>query len=453
MFSIAYENDFSRTTGHSARPTAGPRPEEKTVRLTTPTPCCITARPGAAPAWRRALRPAALALAAAAVLPAQAVQIEFSGYARAATGINTRGGNMVCFQLPGADTKYRLGNECDYVIEPNLVGKLAEVDNGGTWYVHLMPSVYRAWGDEEAGTSELTARFGQAYAYGTNIPQLGNAKAWVGRRFYDRVQLGINDQFLENHDGDGAGIEDLQWGPGKFSYAFLMNPRSGSANNNRYEHALRYTGIKTFGDSSLSVYAGLANDSVSDDQSTQPSTPAAEKNRATRLGLYHVTPGVLGGSTFVGAKFERADDFRQWRAVLQQTGMLKQLRTGWDLIAEFRTKRIDGADEKWYSLGGRTDTHISGPFRVLVELGHDVVKPDGGATRNLTKLTLAGAISAGSEPSSRPTLRVFYTYARWNDAARDAINTSTGLGNTRLRQVFGDRNSGSSIGAQFETWW
>lgn len=401
----------------------------------------------------RLLSGAVLALAAASAGAQNTPLIEFSGYARAATGVNSRGGTMVCYQLPGADTKYRLGNECDYVIEPNFVAKLAEIENGGRWYVHLMPSVYRAWGDEEAGTDELTARFGQAYAYGTGIPQLGNGKVWAGRRFYDRVQLGINDQFLENHDGDGAGIEDIELGVGKFSYAFMMNPRSDSAVENRYEHAFRYTGIPTFANSELAVYAGYANTTTSEDQSTDPPTPEAEKDAYTRLGLYHVTKGVLGGATFVGTKIEKSDDFRQWRAVLQQTGMLEGIRTGWDLIAEFRTKRVNGADEKWYSLGGRTDTHISGPFRALVELGHDVVKPDGGPTRNLTKLTLAGAISAGTLPSSRPTIRVFYTYARWNDAAQDAINADAGLGSSRLSQVFGDRNSGSSIGAQFETWW
>ncbi|MCM5679077.1 carbohydrate porin [Schlegelella sp. S2-27] len=402
---------------------------------------------------RRLLSGAVLSCVAAAAGAQTSPTLEFSGYARAATGVNSRGGTMVCYQLPGADTKYRLGNECDYVIEPSFVAKLADIDNGGRWYIHLMPSVYRAWGDEEAGTDELTTRFGQAYAYGAGIPQLGNGKVWVGRRFYDRVQLGINDQFLENHDGDGAGIEDVELGVGKFSYAFMMNPRSESAVENRYEHALRYTGIPTFGKSELAVYLGYANTTTSEDQSTDPPTPKAEKDAYTRLGLYHVTKGTLGGNTFVGAKIEKSDDFRQWRAVLQQTGMLDSIRTGWDLIAEYRTKRVSGADEKWYSLGGRTDTHISGPFRGLIELGHDIIKPEDGPTRNLTKLTLAAAVSAGTQPSSRPTIRLFYTYARWNDAARDAINADTGLGSSRLSQVFGDRKSGSSIGAQFEAWW
>lgn len=412
---------------------------------------------------RGAVPAAVLALGAAA---AQAqgslnVPLEFNGYVRAGTGISTRGGTMVCYQLPGADTKYRLGNECDYVIEPSFVARLAEVEDGGTWYLHVMPSVYRAWGDEEAGTNELTARFGQIYGYGKGIPQLANGKVWAGRRFYDRVQLGINDHFLENHDGDGAGIEDMELGVGKFSYAFLMNPRVGTPSStatdqtikNDYEHAFRYTGIKTIADSELAVYFGYANTTTTENRIT--GTPEAEKNSRTRLGLYHVTKGTLGGSTFLGTKIEKGDDFRQWRAVVYQTGMLTAMRTGWDFVAEYRNKRVSGVDEKWYSIGGRTDTHIAGPFRFLVELGHDVIKPENGDTRNMTKLTLAGAVSAGREPSSRPTIRLFYTYARWNDAAREAINAdaANNLGSRRLSQVYGDRKSGSSVGAQLETWW
>ncbi|WP_200954478.1 carbohydrate porin, partial [Rhizobacter sp. Root1221] len=35
--------------------------------------------------------------------------IDFSGYMRAGVGVTARGGTQVCFQLPGADTKWRLG--------------------------------------------------------------------------------------------------------------------------------------------------------------------------------------------------------------------------------------------------------------------------------------------------------------------------------------------------------
>src|SRR5690242_1115224 len=50
--------------------------------------------------------------------------LESAGYARAGVGLAVKGGKQVCFVLNGADTKWRLGNECDYVIEPQFTGRL-----------------------------------------------------------------------------------------------------------------------------------------------------------------------------------------------------------------------------------------------------------------------------------------------------------------------------------------
>jgi maltoporin len=425
-----------------------------------------------------------LALAAAGcITPAFAADItkdfEFSGYMRAAVGLNTKGGSPVCFGLPGADTKWRLGNECDYVIEPNLVYTAFRDQELGTWKVRFMPSAYRAYGQQEFasgtfsasgsptgttyGTNDLITRFNQVYVYSENIAALGNGGVWGGRRFYDRVQLGINDQFLENHDGEGAGIENVDLGNGiKASYAFLQAPRDGVAvttsganpgtligNSTNYEHAFRVTGIKTLPNSTLDIYAGIAGTSASKDQISGTNYDGGTGNK--RIGFYHRTDGILGGSTFLGTKLESGpNDFNRWRVVVQQTGLIG--KTNWDLIAEYRKQKTAGVGQSWASIGGRTDTHISGPFRFLAELGHDRVTDDGQPTRSMTKLTLATAVSAGKEAGSRPTLRLYYTYAAWNDAAK-AVLANNWVNGERLARVFGNQNNGSSIGAQVEAWW
>ena len=133
----------------------------------------------------------ALAGAAGAALAAPPT-VDFSGYMRAGVGVNARGGNQVCFGLAGADTKYRLGNECDYVIEPTFDAKLAEYE-GSDWHVRFMPSVYKAWDAGQGafidsgadarnvgvGPDTLTTRFGQVYLYGDKISQLANGKLWA----------------------------------------------------------------------------------------------------------------------------------------------------------------------------------------------------------------------------------------------------------------------------------
>src|SRR5262249_21915336 len=50
-------------------------------------------------------------------LEEQARAFEFHGYLRSGYGLNSRGGQEVAFQAPGADGKYRLGNEAETYAE------------------------------------------------------------------------------------------------------------------------------------------------------------------------------------------------------------------------------------------------------------------------------------------------------------------------------------------------
>ena len=385
---------------------------------------------------------AALALAGLAG-SVQAVELSYSGYMRAGTGVNARGGTQVCYQVAGADTKWRLGNECDYVIEPTFNAKLAEFE-GSTWNVLVMPSVYHAWGP--AGSNEpdtLTTRFGQIYAYGDKISQLAGGKVWAGRRFYNRLQLGINDQFLENNDGNGAGIEDMNFGMAKVSVAFMMDPNN-SANENRFALPIRATGIKTLPNGELSIYLTPSAQLKSTNQVT--GVEPAKQPKGIALGLYQTLNGALGGNWIVGFKHDKTGEVKNTRIVAQY-GTTIGAATGLDVIAQYRVNDAPAnGGNKWTSIGARTDTHLSGPFRFLFEAGHDQVKPDAGDTRNMTKITAALAASAGKEPGSRPTVRLFVTHAVWNEAAR------LGLGG-RTQEVFGDKKAGTSLGIQAETWW
>ena len=404
----------------------------------------------------------AMALAGAATTAFAAPPIEFSGYMRAGVGINAAGGNQVCFGLAGADTKYRLGNECDYVVEPTFDAKLAEYE-GSDWHVRVMPSVYKAWDSGQGGTlgngpDTLTTRFGQIYAYGDKISQLANGKVWAGRRFYNRLQTGINDQFLENNDGNGAGLEDMDLGVGKLSIAFMMDPNYGTGvttvtpgaravNNNRFALPIRMTGIKDFPNGELAVYVTPSKQLKSDSQSQTPPTEPAAEASGLAVGVYQTMNGlILGGNTLIGFKHDKEGESKNTRVVFQQSANFGA--TAVDFITEYRVaKRAAAAGNKWFTVGARADTWIGGPFRFLAEAGHDQVKPeDGSAKRNMTKLTAAVAASAGKEAGSRPTVRLFVTHAVWNEAARLALG-----GNTQ--EVFGDKKAGTSIGVQAEAWW
>ncbi|MNT43266.1 Maltoporin precursor [compost metagenome] len=116
----------------------------------------------------------------------------------------------------------------------------------------------------------------------------------------------------------------------------------------------------------------------------------------------------------------------------------------------YEDKETAGVSSKWTSIGARPIYHFTDNYSLAVELGHDIVKPEGGESRNLTKLTFAPQLSAGNSFWSRPVLRAFYTYAKWNKAAQSAAAAETALSSTG---VFGGKTNGSSVGFQVESWW
>jgi maltoporin len=97
-------------------------------------------------------------------------------------------------------------------------------------------------------------------------------------------------------------------------------------------------------------------------------------------------------------------------------------------------------------------------IKLLADLGRDSVKPrDGGSKARLTKYTLSVALSANPRYDSRPELRLFYTHASWNDAARTLAtnkdNASDPSGDSiSAFGVFGDDTEGSVIGLSTEVW-
>lgn len=403
--------------------------------------------------------------------------LEFGGYARAGVGLTIRGGKQVCFNLPGADTHWRLGNECDYVIEPQFTSHLVNLPDGSSWGVVVMPGLYRTWEDPNPSNTDRTwfndvpTIWRQVYFFGENIPQLAGGRVWGGRRYYDRLHLDINDQFLEIHDSDGAGIEDMHVGPGKLSVAFLMNPNSeadpvanpmmggpsiATANFAPFKLNFRYTDIPTMPEGALQIWAGWQGFSTSPDKQN-PAVIIPKPDSVFRLGVYHQLNKVLGGSNFVGAKGEFGTNHLLIRGVVQEQMMFNNGHTALDVIGEFRTARdrpnsdASFATNNWASLGGRVDTQISGPFRFLLEAGIDHVFPAAGDDAQLIKATACLAINAGDSNGSRPTVRLFYTQGFWNDGAKALF--AAGAGGGRIAQVYGDTNSGGSAGLQAEAWW
>jgi maltoporin len=233
-------------------------------------------------------------------------------------------------------------------------------------------------------------------------------------------------------------------------------PSISTANVAPFKLNARFTGIPTMPEGSLQIWAGWQGFSTSKDQKDAGVNITAPDGQF-KLGVYHQLDKVLGGHNFVGAKGEFGSNFLQVRGVVEETMAFNSGHTALDVIGEFRTLRTRAdssqafATSNWFSLGGRIDHQLAGPFRFLVEAGIDHVSPPTGDALQLIKATACLAINAGEFNYSRPEVRLFYTQGFWNDGAKAAF--ASGAGGNRIAQVYGDVNTGGSLGLQAEAWW
>jgi maltoporin len=104
---------------------------------------------------------------------------------------------------------------------------------------------------------------------------------------------------------------------------------------------------------------------------------------------------------------------------------------------------------QWYSVGGRLSFEVVNHLKLLYEQGYDhAKKSNGAAPQTLQKFTGAIAIAGAKGFFGRPELRLFYTWAMWNDAVRSLPKHDSGdvyLGTNDL--------SGSTAGLQAEAMW
>src|SRR5215813_7780826 len=163
----------------------------------------------------------------------QAKTFEFNGYLRSGYGLNSRGGQQVAFQAPGADAKYRLGNEAETYAEMIFVDNLVnpQHDPDKAWIktevlVEANTSNSANWGTFPNGIGNDQFRFREAFVQAGNVFESQPlAKFWAGERYYRRYQSHINDFYISDMSGYGGGVEDLDVKVGKMAVAFLAGAR------------------------------------------------------------------------------------------------------------------------------------------------------------------------------------------------------------------------------------
>lgn len=399
---------------------------------------------------------------------------EFHGYFRSGYGLNSKGGQQVAFQAPGAEAKYRLGNEAE------TYGELIFVNN----WLNPNHNSDKAWMKTEFmieanttnsanyanfnnGIGNDQFRFREAFVEAGDVLEIQpNAKFWAGQRYYRRQHIDINDFYPLDMSGYGAGVEDWDLRVGKMAVAFLSGARPDIVTQNGYlaknNIDVRLYALKgPFG-----YWAGWFNFATSKGGTTSTGTVIPTTD-GYAFGLRHERLEWHGGfhSFCIGYGTGAASNFsttiddptpflhssKRFLAVEQ---VLFQPNEKFAIMPIFVYQRSkDGNPQhdwnQWVSFGARPEIFFTKYISLAVEAGFDHSKGfvqthngDNYLDGWLRKITIAPQIGAGRKFFSRPVLRAFLTYANWSDGFRGYVGGVP----------YQNKTNGLTYGVQAETW-
>ena len=442
------------------------------------------------PVLTPATPPAAAAPAEAPPAKPKFGDLTTSGYFRGSFGASNHQGRMTCFKLRdipgGMFSKYRLGNECEVWSETHFTIVTYAGDDGAVASVHVMPTVfipttyigYSPNGavnppDQNLLSTGAVLYFPTLYADIKGVPWLFGGTAWAGTRYYKRESVYISDFFYWNPSGVGAGIEDIALGEDlRLSYgAFAVDGEPTSMAMSQpslplqidfgLRNDLQLRGIKFWesGEFQLGVQ-GIA--SYSANPASHGGWGATFQFVQKLLGgdnKFAVQYGRGGGTGFgTLARFYYPDfsvrhELAEWRfRVLDVLTVQPIPLLGAQLAGVFQHDDLGtmGSQTNWYSAGGRVSLALVRHAKLLGEAGYDrVTKDNGSKPQFLFKATGAIAITADRGFWARPELRLFFTWAKWNETARQA-GVDQGLVFTNYYMQF---QNAANFGIQAETWW
>jgi maltoporin len=403
-----------------------------------------------------------------AKLQEQASAFEFHGYFRSGYGLNSAGGQQVAFQAPGADAKYRLGNEAE------TYGELIFVNN----WLNPQHSSDKAWMKTEFmveantsnsasyanfpnGTGNDQFRLREAFIQAGNIfESQPDAKFWAGERYYRRQHIEINDFYPLDMSGYGAGVEDLHVGVGKLAVGYLAGARADIVTNNgalaKNNIDMRLYDVKA----PLGTLGGWFDFATSKGGTTPAGTAIPTTDgyafgiRHQRLewhGGYHVLGiqyGTGAASNYSTSIADPTPFLHSSRRLLITEQVLFQLNDRFAIMPIFIYQRFKDGDphhnwNQWVSFGARPEVFFTKYLSLAFEAGIDHTRDGSGQYDGwLRKFTIAPQIGAGRKFFSRPVLRTFLTYANWSDGFRGFVGGTPYL----------NRTGGLTYGVQAETW-
>ncbi len=408
-------------------------------------------------------------------LQEQVGTFEFHGYFRSGYGLNSVGGEQVAFQAPGAEAKYRLGNEAETYAELIFVNNWVNPEHTSdrVWFrtefmIEANTTNSQSYTNFPNDVGNDQYRFREAFVQGGNIfDSQPGAKFWAGERYYHRQHVDINDFYPLDLSGYGAGVEDLDLGIGKLAAAFLAGARPDIVTQNgnlaKSNIDVRFYDLK----GPAGLWAGwfdFAREKGGTDSATQTVLPTSNgfafglrHQRLEWHGGFHsfsIQYGTGAASNFSsngsGTVIANPNPFLNSTAqLLAVEQVLIQPNDRLAIMPIFVYQRSkdgnprDGWDQ-WVSFGVRPEVFFTKFLSLAVEGGFDHTHSIAGQYDGwLRKFTIAPQIGAGKKYFSRPVLRVFLTYGDWSNGLRGFVGGVP----------FANKTNGFTYGVQAEHWW
>jgi len=337
-----------------------------------------------------------------------------------------------------APSKFRLGNEGDWIEfgwnllaykgEDGTVGH-AVIGLGGA-YNHATKGAgdmqFAGWDGcswDATGNNRCNPVFKQLFVDVQKIPGL-DATLWLGKKYYKRYYSPINDTFFWPNDAFGAGIEDINVGGMKLSYA-AFTADHGTPTTGLF-HDLRLTDIAITTGGRLDIGVGVAH-AISESTTLNSGFMGNVRWTQDMMGgnnqlTLQAGVGACGdaeqfGNGGGGINLGAASDARKFR-VIDVLSISPSKELGLDGVLILQHDERNGntpGSRNWAEIGARLSYHFSSHASFLLEAGYDLVKRQGEEAQTLIKVT--PAIEIGTGFGNVPHIRLYTTIGSANDAA------------------------------------
>ncbi|MDR3432700.1 MAG: maltoporin [Rouxiella aceris] len=410
----------------------------------------------------------AMAMTSPTLFAADIDSVDFHGYFRSGVGVSSDG----ALDQYQKNKVGRLGNESDTYGEVELGSQVYKKDDV-SFYVDSMISMVSDGSTDNESTLDKSAQFGlrqlNLQVKGL-VPGDPNAVIWGGKRYYQRHDLHIIDTKYWNISGSGAGIENVSFGPGAVSVAWIRGDNNDidyrvNNDNNLNINFLdaRYAGWKPWNGAWTEFGVDYAMPNPTNQQKQYGGLYNAEngvmltgeisqdmwKGSSNKTVLQYATKGLAQNMISQGGGWYDA-----WHNTEEATGY-RVINTGLIPITEkFSLNHVltwgsadkitqDTDKSRLLSLVGRAQYQFTNYVRGIGEVGGFYQKDDNHDGSHYKqggeKYTVALALADGPAFMSRPELRVFASYLN------DSENGKSFKDNTA--------NNTWNFGVQVEAWW